>query len=396
MSVPEVPGTGKRPLRILVLTDTMPWGHRSIARAIFGYLKRMSSQYNWEVEYTEVKAETGAIPELYSLVTRYFPETYSIAYKMSTWKLTNKVLSDVSLGALANCRQVVDLYNPDLVISTYFMHTHCLARWKNSEGKPFKLWTVVSDLWTVSFSTYILSGVDLHLVYDEVGEKVGLDLGLAPSQLLKTGWWVREEMNREYERTAAREALGITDDRPVVFVGGGSLGNSAIPRAIPLLLSSKRPLAVIFNNGTDKVSYALVQEYAKAYYRRARKAKPVQIINHGWIDNMAEVLAASDIVFGKAGPNFLMDSIAQHKPFVAISHVAGNEDGNLDLLLKRKLGWVAEKPDELRDFTKAYLANPGQYHTMFKATIAQEAERNRHSLPMIAERIRAMQESMTY
>jgi len=382
-----------KPLRILVMTDTMPWGHRSIAKAIYGHLKRVSDEHNWEVQYAEVKAETGPASEIYSLVTRYIPESYNVAYKLSANKVVNQLLSDVSLGALDNIKSIVSFFMPDLIISTYYLHSHCLARWKNSEGKPFKLWTVVSDPWTVSLATYVPQGADLHLVYDEVGEKVGLDIGLAPSQILKTGWWVREEMYQSIERAAARQKLGIEDNRPVVFVGGGSLGNSAIPRVIPLLLSAKRSLTAIFNSGTDKIAYTLVDNYAKTYARSHRKNKLVQLINLGWVENMAEVLAASDIVFGKAGPNFMFDCVAQHKPFVAITHVAGNEDGNLDLIRERGLGWVREKPDELREFITGYLERPEVYHAMFADTIALEAERNRQSLPIIAEQVSKLQQS---
>ena len=53
---------------------------------------------------------------------------------------------------------------------------------------------------------------------------------------------------------------------------------------------------------------------------------------------MAEVLGASDIVFGKAGPNFLFDSVACQKPFVSMTHIGGQEDGNVELIKKKKLG----------------------------------------------------------
>jgi hypothetical protein len=40
-----------------------------------------------------------------------------------------------------------------------------------------------------------------------------------------------------------------------------------------------------------------------------------------------------------------MDAVARRKRFVAISHVAGCENGNLDLIRERGLGWVKERPD---------------------------------------------------
>jgi processive 1,2-diacylglycerol beta-glucosyltransferase len=344
------------PYRILVLTDTLPWGHRSIARAIFGHLRRIAHEYNWTVDLAEVKAEMGQLNDMFAMMTRYFPETYSLVYKFMDKKTTARLLNEVSVVELSEIKTAVNQVMPDLIISTYYIHTHCLARWKMLEGPRFKLWTVVSDPWSVNLVTIMPKGVDLHLVYDKVAERVGLEQGLAPMQILKTGWWVREEMYYEYDRERVRKSLGILDDRPTIFVGGGSFGNSALPRTLPMLLSAKRPIAIIFNTGTDKLAFNLISEYAKSYKRS--KKKYVQIINLGWIENMAEVLTACDIVFGKAGPNFLMDSIARRKPFVAISHIAGNEDGNLDLIRERGLGWVKEKPDELEDFIKEYLERP--------------------------------------
>ena len=110
---------------------------------------------------------------------------------------------------------------------------------------------------------------------------------------------------------------------------------------------------------------------------------------------MAEVLTACDIVFGKAGPNFLMETVVRRKPFVAISHVAGCENGNLDLIRERGLGWIKEKHDDLAEFIKAYLERPDAYHLMFNETLAAEADRNRFSLPIIAERIRLTQRGET-
>ncbi|MHB1355230.1 MAG: MGDG synthase family glycosyltransferase [Anaerolineae bacterium] len=379
----------QRPYRILVLTDTLPWGHRSIARAIFGYLRRIAPENNWTVDLAEVKAEMGQLNDMFAMMTRYFPETYSLVYKFMDKQISARLLNEVSVVELSEIKAAVNQVMPDLVISTYYIHTHCLARWKMAEGPRFKLWTVVSDPWSVNLVTIIPKGVDLHLVYDEVGERVGLEQGLAPMQILKTGWWVREEMYQEYDRVQVRKSLGIMDDRPTLFVGGGSFGNSALPRTLPMLLAAKRPIAIIFNTGTDKLAYSLVAEYAKGYKRS--KKKMVQIINLGWIENMAEVLTACDIVFGKAGPNFLMDSVARRKPFVAISHIAGNEDGNLDLIRERGLGWVKEKYDELEDFIKAYMERPEAYHLMFSESLATEAERNRLSLPMIADRVRLTQ-----
>jgi UDP-N-acetylglucosamine:LPS N-acetylglucosamine transferase len=114
----------------------------------------------------------------------------------------------------------------------------------------------------------------------------------------------------------------------------------------------------------------------------------VQIRNLGWIENMAEVLSACDMVFGKAGPNFMFDCVAREKPFVAITHVGGQEDGNIELLQEKKLGWVKEKAGLAIDFFLDYVENPKKYEEKYVKTIKEEAARNKKSMGMILERVK--------
>ena len=67
----------------------------------------------------------------------------------------------------------------------------------------------------------------------------------------------------------------------------------------------------------------------------------------------------SDVVIGKAGPNLIFESAACQKPFVAISHISGNEDGNLGMIRDHNLGWVAENPFTAARLIKHIIADPG-------------------------------------
>jgi UDP-N-acetylglucosamine:LPS N-acetylglucosamine transferase len=218
-----------------------------------------------------------------------------------------------------------------------------------------------------------------------VGE--ALKYGLKKEKLMMTGWWTRIEMYQKFNKEKSRKKLGFTDDRPVIFVGGGSLGTNSLYKLLPSLLVVKKKVGLVINTGTDKLSFNLVSQFSNLV-KRIKKDDLVQIKLLGWIDNMAEVLAGCDIVFGKAGPNFLFDCVAAKKPFVAITHIGGQEDGNIDLIKKKKLGWVKEKTDEMNDFLLEYLKRPKYFEKKYEKDILVESNRNEKTLPMILSRVK--------
>jgi processive 1,2-diacylglycerol beta-glucosyltransferase len=372
--------------KILVLTDHMPWGHRSIAKAIFNYLKKYEKENDYEVVYAEVKAETGIGDDLYTFAYRYLPVSNRWASKVFDIKFARDLMRKSTIFNLPRLKKEFNKINPDLIISAYFIHSHSLADWRKEAKKDFKLWTVVADPWTINPISFV-KGCDLSIVYDEIAEKLASKYDIKKDEILKTGWWVRPEMYEKIDKKKVKEKLGIKDDRPVIFVGGGSLGMSALPKLLPTLIFLKTKVTFIINTGNDKFAYNLVERYSKIL-TKLRKDDVVIIKNMGWIDNMAEVLGVSDIVFGKAGPNFLFDSVACRKPFVAITHIGGQEDGNIDLIKKKKLGWIKEKSDELVKFLNQYLEDPKSFEGKFKEEIEKEALNNEKSLKMILERVK--------
>jgi UDP-N-acetylglucosamine:LPS N-acetylglucosamine transferase len=311
--------------KILVLTDDLPWGHRSIAKAIYGFLKENEKTNDYIVEYREVKANIGIGGDLYTFAYRYFPKTNKLLYNFSNRKIALDLLEEVSAINLPRLKKEVEKIKPDLIISSYFFHSYSLLRWRQRTKHNFKLWAVVPDPWTINAVSFI-KDADLNLVYDETSLKEGLKYGIEKEKMMITGWWTRQSMFEKYDYKKSREKLGFKDDRPVIFIGGGSLGTNALPKLLPVILMMNKKAGFVINTGVDKFAFNLVDQFSKVL-KKMRKDDLIQVKHLGWIENMAEVLSACDMIFGKAGPNFLFDCVASRKPFVAITHISGQEDG---------------------------------------------------------------------
>jgi hypothetical protein len=80
--------------------------------------------------------------------------------------------------------------------------------------------------------------------------------------------------------------------------------------------------------------------------------------------------------------------MAREKPFVAITHVGGQEDGNIDLLKEKKLGWIKEKGNLAVNFFLDYVNNPKKYGKTYSVEIKKEAAKNKKSMGIILERLK--------
>ena len=101
--------------RILVLTDDMPWGHRAIAKAIYGYLKKdEKSTDKYVVDYAEAKISFSAMKDLYVFLYRYLP----MSNKLSNVMMENEVLRDLFLEQtdrnIEMLKKTINKYKPDL------------------------------------------------------------------------------------------------------------------------------------------------------------------------------------------------------------------------------------------------------------------------------------------
>lgn len=372
--------------RVLVLTDHMPWGHRSIARAVYNFLKAEETILELEVNYAEVRAETGLGGELYNWAYKNFPAGNRVAVKMFTIKNIRKITIDYSHVNVGRLREVLEKYQPDLIISAYFLHSHALVKIRDIYRKKFKLWTIVADPWSINTLSFV-EGADKHLVYDGEMKRAAKAFGIDPKTVLETGWWTRREMFEPVSGKISeqiRKELGFEAGVPTIFVGGGSLGTSSMSMLLPILLTVRHPLQVVFNTGTDMKMLKTLENFKKMIQLLPRAAKNLKIASLGWIDNMAEVLSVCDVVMGKAGPNFLFDVVASGKPFVAITHIGGQEDGNIEIIKQKKLGWVAEDPIRMARFVRDFVKRPEYYKEFCLDSIKAEADTNYKSFGKIS------------
>jgi len=96
--------------------------------------------------------------------------------------------------------------------------------------------------------------------------------------------------------------------------------------------------------------------YASLQRMRAKLHVPAQIF--GFVQNMPEMMHASDVIVTKAGPGTISEALACHLPIVLSGYVPGQEEGNIDYVVDSGVGMLALNPRTLVDALR-HLLRPG-------------------------------------
>lgn len=348
---------------------TGPQGHYSIAKAIE---QTLENKYQVKIFYQRDILFSFYIP-LYQLIPQatrlpFFLSQKILAQNKRTVKLT---LDAFRFKYSKLIEDFISLHQPDCYISTYFMFNSSLERFQHITAKPFI--NIMTDPRTIH-RLLISDKAKANLAFDQQTVK---DIKKMSSEVEASnyGWFVRDEFDQEYDQNKVRQQLNLDPDQFTILIASGSDGTNMVLKILPTLMS-RQPIQVIVACGNNKTLFQAVTSLQQ--FINSRKNYKAQILPIGFTKEMHQYMQAADLVVGKAGPNTLFETVATHTPFFAITHIAGQEDGNLDIIRKQKLGFVEENPLKASHLLNQIIEKP-QMLNKFSKGIAKMADKNKQA-----------------
>lgn len=328
--------------KIAILTT--PEGHFSIAVAMQEALQ--------EAHETELLSISDSIFKLYVPIYQFFPTMYRVPYQFTqrtsvaaaiTKLLRRKLMRKVS--------QFVESSQPDLIICTNYIFLPALESLQLKNRIP--ILNVITDPWTVH-PLLISEKAESNLLFDEhvldicrsLNDKATYDV---------TGWFVRKDFYAQPNPTRLQKKLMLDTKQKTIVIAGGSEGTMMILKLIPALMQLKKPINVIVLCGNNNYLQSSIKSFSQIISTVFNQTRVIPI---GFTTHVADYLALADVVIGKAGPNTIFESVAAKKPFIAITHITGQEDGNLDLIDSYQIGFVEENAMKVVKLLQSILKNP--------------------------------------
>ncbi len=196
---------------------------------------------------------------------------------------------------------------------------------------------------------WVNNGTDLYSAMGEEGKASLLKRGIPEDRIIVTGIPVDAAFKPTGRKSAVRQAYGFSDSRLTVLLTSGSFGLGHAPEILDQLGSFADNVQCFMVCGQNN---ALKTELERRTYKF-----PVKVF--GFVDFMADLMEASDLIVAKPGGSTTTESLAKRLPMVIMDPIPGQESRNADILKSRQASFSIGQPDEIQVILKAIFAHSG-------------------------------------
>jgi 1,2-diacylglycerol 3-beta-galactosyltransferase len=242
---------------------------------------------------------------------------------------------------------------PDLVISVHPLLTDVPLRVLRKAGNPAPFVTVVTDPVTVH-PAWFCPDVDLCVVATEDAYHSALAAGMATDRVRVIGLPIRRAFAevRHQPKAAVKSRLGLNVERPMILLSGGGAG---IGKVLPIARSVARGLAA---NKVD-AHLAIIAGRNELLLRQLQSEPwPISVTPLGYVEQMADWMAAADLLISKAGPGTLAEAACVGTPVLVTDFIRGQESGNVRWIESSGAGAYVSQPERVAELVCEWL-QPG-------------------------------------
>lgn len=211
--------------------------------------------------------------------------------------------------------------NPDIIIANHYIGA--LAGCLYKEDKPeLKIYTIITDY--VAHPLWTWQGVDAYFVGLEQTKQQVLKYDVPPEIVHVTGIPIRKQFWQVTDKIVARNKLTIPLSAYVVLLAAGS-ANSVELKPVLKQIKQHNLFVIILSGKEDK---------AEEKYQKILKDLGMTGLVFPFIQDVASVLAATDVFVSKAGGITSAECLAYGVPCIFMRNMPGQEHGNAKLLAR--------------------------------------------------------------
>lgn len=318
------------------LTDCMQYVNKPINKITTTAYKEMAKKFPWAWGEFYYHAKKGPIAHISSA--------------------SNKILARKLLDLL-------DEYDPDIVISTHPFATQMISYLKKKGLIDCLLATVLTDFapheqWIVGKDF-----VDLFFVsHSKMRQELIYDYDIPENKIFATGIPLSNKFLKNYNKKLLRESFGLDITKKLIlFFGGGEFGLGK-DKTLSILKSfikhSNGKLQIVAISGKNN----RLKKHFKELVEELNAGDFVKVL--GFTNQVPELMSISDLVVTKPGGLTSSESLASGLPMVVINPIPGQEEENAEFLESSNVAIWIKKDDDCDEIISSLLDNTEKLREM--------------------------------
>lgn len=334
---------------LIISSNYTGHGHKSITDALCEQFANYPEVNVHVIDGFALRGKVSIrIGKLYGSMTRNAKELWKLVWEIS---LRNpSLLCEITEVAIKESfLNTIERVNPDLILSVHPNFNGSVINILQEYGINTPFVTLIADL--VSITPLWADPRADYIICPTIESKYKcLEFGVSESKLKVMGFPIRAKFCNFSEEVQDNSYKG---DRPLeCLIMSGGEGSGNMSRIAKLLLDN-------FN-----CNVKIVAGRNKVLKRRLESTLPEEyedrIEIHGFVENIQDLMRASDIAFTRGSPNTMLEAVCCNVPVVVTGALPGQEEGNPGYFEKYNLGIVCKEVKKLKGVVRELLENDAQ------------------------------------
>ena len=347
-------------MNILIISASTGGGHKRAAAALEDKIKHLNP--NARVTVIDGLKAIGkmydkAVVQGYYFLVKKAPTFYGGLYKITDRE--NLMYRALMRGNSAQSRKLlaeINKHNPDVIIMCHAFITAMVSKLKGSGKLTATCIALITDY--DAHRTYIAPNVDAYVLAEpQMAKKLVEEYGVDETIIYPIGIPTFEKFNIPGAKEEICRREGLSPDKTTLLLMAGSFGVTGVLDFYEELAKSDDSLQLIVITGKNEKLYEKLQT-AVEELGAADRTKLLY-----FVDNVEDYMHISDLIVTKPGGLTITESLACHLPMAIYNAYPGQEQYNVNFLLKQNAAIVIDKKNGAQQIA-ALLASPDKLEEM--------------------------------
>ena len=277
----------------------------------------------------------------YTFSIRHSPILYEMTYKLSNNNISGtliKLISSFLRVATGRYRKKIQDFEPDVIISTYFLSTLLLP------PTTARVYTVITD-YKYHRAWLNQQSVGYFVATEEIKNIIEKEKNV---EVVVSGIPIHPEFLKEKNIVELKNNFGINNQLPTILILPCQSGSIAPNQIVEHLLNE--PYNIIAVAGKSN------HDTYKKFLELKKDKQNFWPLNFS--SSIDELMRISDIVITKAGGVTVTECLHLGKPLLIVNPIPGQEEHNTEMLTNNKYGIRITELSQINNEIQKILSDP--------------------------------------